>query len=247
MVVTGLPLAELAKRGERNSIAPPTRLTVWDVATEKQLGELELPVASSSILCQALTPDGELLATAVRQDGNSAIYFTEVPAGTSRLAITGIAGEVQALAFSPRGNLLGTGSASESGRQLQVWNVKSGEPARSFADLPASVWCLVFSPDGKRLATGLGDSTILVWDVSAKPPKPTPAPTEQAPEKISEKGAERGPAKGAEKPVEPEPPQAAETHKTGLRTRVRKWGPAEAVVSQAWNSNKRRMTVGKQQ
>jgi WD40 repeat protein len=69
------------------------------------------------------------------------------------------------LAFSPDGKLLAAGGAWTA----RVWEVGSARAGRQFTGHRGRINALAFSADGKRLATASEDSTVLVWDLSARP------------------------------------------------------------------------------
>jgi RNA polymerase sigma factor (sigma-70 family) len=69
------------------------------------------------------------------------------------------------LAFSPDGKLLAAGGSWTA----HVWEVGTARAARQFTGHRGWINALAFSADSKRLATASEDSTVLVWDLSARP------------------------------------------------------------------------------
>jgi RNA polymerase sigma factor (sigma-70 family) len=69
------------------------------------------------------------------------------------------------LAFSPNGKLLAAGGDWTA----RIWEVGTGRAARQFTGHRGRINALAVSADGKRLATASEDSTVLVWDLSARP------------------------------------------------------------------------------
>jgi len=87
----------------------------------------------------------------------------------------------RAVAFSPREKVLATTTGDKTG-PVQLWSMESrGKALEPAGVLPGPAWgvsALAFSPGGQFLAAGLGsqhrhpsDGQMLVWDLSASPPK----------------------------------------------------------------------------
>jgi WD40 repeat protein len=68
------------------------------------------------------------------------------------------------ITFSSDGKRLAAGGAT-----VRVWEVGTEKATWAFTGHRGRVASLAFSRDGKRLASASEDSTVLVWDVSAKP------------------------------------------------------------------------------
>jgi hypothetical protein len=58
---------------------------------------------------------------------------------------------------------------------VRLWDPATGEELRRLMGHRGGVCALAFSPDGKLLVSGGGDSTVLIWDMSAPPRRPRPA------------------------------------------------------------------------
>lgn len=70
--------------------------------------------------------------------------------------------EIGSMAYSPSGNVLAVGTS-----QVSLWEPTTAKKLGQLPEWAGGAACLAFSPDGKKLATGRGDSTVLVWDVTA--------------------------------------------------------------------------------
>jgi WD40 repeat protein len=118
----------------------------------------------------AVSPDGRLLLVG-RNDSSLRLY--EVDSLEEVLTFPKHLRAVLAVAFSPDGRI--AASADGNGgvpypvtgpRQIRFWDVVTGAQIGRLEGHEADVSALAFSPDGSRLVSTLGDSTVLVWDVS---------------------------------------------------------------------------------
>jgi RNA polymerase sigma factor (sigma-70 family) len=122
----------------------------------------------------AVSPDGSTLA---------AIHWTWAPvgkqSGEDRIALYDLtsgkllrhwndsgrqANMLEALTFSADGRLL----ASSDGHAIHVWEAASGAKVRSFHGHRAELTSLGFDRRGRRLVSAGFDSTVLVWDLTAR-------------------------------------------------------------------------------
>jgi WD40 repeat protein len=141
---------------------------VWDVASGKSLGEVE--VAQNNGCSTALSPDGKTLATWGRHVARM-VDEDETPVHTIQLWEVATGKELRRIdterpgvvitagAFAPDGKtfIVGSGSAL-----FQVFDPHSGKEVRRFAGRRAVVSSLRFSPDGRLLVAG-GEGTIQAW------------------------------------------------------------------------------------
>jgi WD40 repeat protein len=166
---------------------------IWDVATRRQLHEIDLKCGAES-LSLAFSPDGKSLAcaggwneggvpkgitinlqrrvTITGKEGYLVLVW-DVATGKELRRLAGLTSAVKAVAFSPDGKTL---AASSRDGRIALWDAATGkdvlhivahpgETDAPFACSPA----LAFSPDGKVLASAGTDRTVRLWDaVTAK-------------------------------------------------------------------------------
>jgi WD40 repeat protein len=187
--------------GKRLATAGRDRtITVWDVATRKELFKVESRQAVTNAV--ALSPDGKLVAAGGRvssgtveqlgdalqlwdiSTGREVRPFRREPRQEKRRGTVAVNGKVvaveesfgprtvKAVAFTPDGRNLISG---ENDGSVVVWEVRTGLPRREFLGHQAGVNGLAVSADGKAAVSVSSDLTALVWDVTgrlqAKPPK----------------------------------------------------------------------------
>ncbi|MBD2683621.1 MULTISPECIES: WD40 repeat domain-containing protein [Nostoc] len=132
-------------------------LESWNVKTGKRTGSFE---AKSSINAIAISPDGNTLATGIR---DNAIKLWNINDAKLIRTLTGHQGEVRTVAFSPDGTLLASGSRDGT---IKLWNVSTGQAIGTFSAHKEQVWSVAFNPDGKTLASAGQDGTVKIWRVS---------------------------------------------------------------------------------
>ena len=76
--------------------------------------------------------------------------------------------DVWALAFSPDGKTLAATTGWETG-QIHLYDVATGHEFRTIETPATRTPALAFSPDGSKLICGMADTSVLVWDLQAKP------------------------------------------------------------------------------
>jgi RNA polymerase sigma factor (sigma-70 family) len=129
---------------------------LWDVATGKELYQLEATSAGYSV---AFSPDGKILASA-REIGN--IQLWDPTTGRKLRDVPGSGNGVpMALAFSPDGTLLASGGHD---KLVRLIDVASGRELRQLSGHEGSVLAVAFAPDGKTLASASLDKTVRLWD-----------------------------------------------------------------------------------
>ncbi len=156
----------------------PTTLRFWDVATGRELRNVELP-APLGRGSMALGPDGRVLACE-NSDGTVSVW--ELASGKERVRLgkaesvesgpfrnssfawNGIEPRMSAptVAASPDGRLVAFKSPANA---VRIWDVDTGTEMGTFSH-DGDITTLAFTPDGRRLITGSTDTTLLVWDVT---------------------------------------------------------------------------------
>jgi WD40 repeat protein len=111
-------------------------LTLWDVAEQRQVGEIQLPPHGNAKLTIAVSPDGRTLATGRHyndRDPRMRIHLWEVATGKLRREFRGHEGYfIEELAFSPDNRRLASGCGDST---VLVWDVY-GTPGRRPAGEP---------------------------------------------------------------------------------------------------------------
>ena len=132
------------------------------------------PIPAGDALAIALSPDGALLATGLR---NGSIDLVETATGL-RVGpdLQGHNGGVEDLAFSPDGRKLA--SVGDDGA-IRLWTVDDGQSKHRFdveqvGETADVVWDVAFGPGGKILASASEDGTVRLWDLSRAGPPPPP-------------------------------------------------------------------------
>ena len=136
---------------------------LWDIQGRKPVGD----PFTEGINNVAVSPDGELLATA-GIDGTARLWevASRQPVGEP---LTGHTGAIIEVAFSPDGALLATAGIDDGTARL--WEVASGQPVgEPLAAHDGPVNGVAFSADGTLLATTGIDETARLWEVASGQP-----------------------------------------------------------------------------
>src|SRR5262249_37030953 len=163
--------AAFSPDGKTVALASQRAVTIWDLATAKELHRFQAPgftvlMENSAV---AFSPDGKLLAAASYTA--MTVHLWEVSTGKELHAYRH--GDwVHHLAFAPDGKTLATtttGGAKEN--TIYLWDIATGQELRQFKGhemgFDKMITSIAFSPDGRMLASGSYDSKIRLWQVAA--------------------------------------------------------------------------------
>jgi serine/threonine protein kinase/WD40 repeat protein len=129
---------------------------IWDAAT----GERRLTIPARTQL-DAISPDGQRIATLTRWGGNPMIWdvaHPDQPVGT----LAGQLGGKVCVKFSPDGKQLLIACEDQTAR---LWDATTFKELRVFRGHTEGVNYVVFSPDGRWIATASEDGTARIWDL----------------------------------------------------------------------------------
>ena len=132
-------------------------------------GELSFSVAchTAEVLCVDISPDGELLALA-RKDNHVGLFDLSSRSWTT---LKGHTGWIRSVVFAPKRAIVASGAEDAT---IRIWQLPEGRLLKVLRGHEDSVTSLDFSPDGTLLASGSADQTVRIWDVSEikeQPPK----------------------------------------------------------------------------
>ncbi len=149
--------------GRTFAFADGRKLRTWDTATWKAGFEIDLPLDWGWVGALGLTysPDDRTIALG-REDG---IKLFEVATRRERAHIKAPGSTTGLPTFSHNGRLLAW--VNDYGK-INVMNLHTGALAGPFTGHESGITGLAFTIDDKALASSSGDSTILVWNLSAK-------------------------------------------------------------------------------
>jgi RNA polymerase sigma factor (sigma-70 family) len=148
----------LSPDGRRLAYMDGGTLHVLDTATGRELGK-----GAVEGRCFAFSPDGQMLATAMKDENKATVTLWETAALKKRATlrpsrVTSRVIERLCLTFSPDGKLLVMGGLEA----LALWDVSTGKERLWLNDRDTKK--LLFSPDGKILACA-GSFEIRLWDI----------------------------------------------------------------------------------
>ncbi len=135
------------------------QLAIYDLPSLK---ERERPVDGLDVFAVAYSPDGQVIAAAVKFEG-TLLYRPPTIAPT----VLPQEQASRALAFSPDGRTL----ATTAGWSVKLWDVATHAERATLTAHRQMVWSLAFSPDGRLLASGAGDGVVQFWDTGSGQPR----------------------------------------------------------------------------
>jgi WD40 repeat protein/serine/threonine protein kinase len=133
---------------------------LWDCATGQPLGQ-PMQHDNTPIGLLEFSPDGQLLATAGRNQGLRARLWA-VPTGASHGVPLVHSRALIALAFSADSRTLVTGGGDRAAR---LWEVATGQPLGSPLPHPRELTGLALAPDQRTLLTAGLEGTARLWDL----------------------------------------------------------------------------------
>ena len=157
-----------------------TTIRLWSTATGEPIGP-PLEGHTNVVTCLAFSPDGQILASGaadrtVRLWDTFAALSAGAPTGRPiGPPLDGHTDIVMSVAFHPAGATLASGGYDGT---VRLWDTFAALSAGTHTGLPlgppliahaGAVTAVAFSPDGRILASGSGDTTIALWDLSARP------------------------------------------------------------------------------
>jgi RNA polymerase sigma factor (sigma-70 family) len=146
--------------GKRLVIVSRKTIHVVDAATGNE--QLTIPGGVSPDPF-AFSPDGRLV---VVHSGQHLGRVVELASGKEMVTLDGF-DPTQPVAFSPDGQSVAASlEVGMNNGLVRFWELRTGQEILDVR-CPNPVRSLAFSPEGKTLATGLGDTTVLVWDLSS--------------------------------------------------------------------------------
>jgi WD40 repeat protein len=154
--------------------------TLWDAATGTEL--FTLPQQGRTISAVAMTPDGSLLVTAARQQGQDPIADVIVwdgAAGSERRRFSVGAQRINTLAISSDGRRLAAAAQQPIEKPapvdglapvvIQIWDLSDGRELGHIEDVKGLVAGMSFNADGTILAwTASQVGIVAVWEIAAK-------------------------------------------------------------------------------
>ena len=117
-------------------------LGMWNLVTERKVGEVPLPTPRSLSMTFALSPDGQTLAC----PEESVITQIDLRTGKPLVAFTGHISAISAIAVSSTGSKIATGGYDG---KVILWDRSTGEQLRQFALQDGTATSLFIGPDAK--------------------------------------------------------------------------------------------------
>jgi eukaryotic-like serine/threonine-protein kinase len=123
------------------------RVTVWDMAAQRELVSFGRPVAFNGAFALSFSPDGSNLAVG---GGKESVTIWDTKTGKQRTALAGAESPVVSLAYHPNGKRLLLGCEDAA---IRLIDIGTGQEIRQFRGHTGPVSSLSVSPDGLQLAS----------------------------------------------------------------------------------------------
>src|SRR5262249_12354687 len=137
-IETDVSHAAFSPDGKTLAAGGQRALTLWDVASQKEL--YQLPRAFANWL--TFSPDSTTLASS----GLSSIHLWDVATGKPLHSQEGHFSYVKSVAVSPDGATI---ASLEDNEKLRLWDAATGKPSYIFSGLNWNIRECAFSTDGK--------------------------------------------------------------------------------------------------
>jgi WD40 repeat protein len=134
---------------------------LWETAGGRDLASWGASRPGDVLKALALSPDGNILATAGLSDAGVRLW--DAPSGHPRGFLPATGGPVNGLAFSPDGRLLAL--ARQDGTAV-LCEVETAREVGAIRARSGPLEAVIFAEAGRMLATGGSDGSLRLWDVS---------------------------------------------------------------------------------
>ena len=139
-------------------------LSVWDVASRKQLYAISIGGQDSDVYSSSFSADGSMLATG---GPDNVVKIWKTTTGRLLHALTGHRDDVSALAFSPDGKTLATASYDFS---LRLWDTDTWKSRAEIENaFSARVFALAYDPTGAHFAAVGFENEVTIRDAAGQP------------------------------------------------------------------------------
>jgi WD40 repeat protein len=146
------------------------RISLWDIATGKELRRIELDrlAQRARVLALVFTAKGMGLLS---WDEQGPVRHWELSSGKIKTPPSGWPERVAVASFSADGNLVAMVKATKPGEQpgkfvASVWDLTAGKVIREVVP-PEGITTLTLSPRGRYLSAGVSRQAIPLWDVDS--------------------------------------------------------------------------------